>query len=239
VDIEASVTSDAQTLERLLANRYSCRGFLPEPVADSVIERILGMAQRSPSWCNAQPWQVIVTKGEATGKFRAALHTHVTGAAAAPDIAFPREYHGPYLARRRACGFALYDAVGVKRGDRAASAVQMLENYRFFGAPHVAIITTDEALGTYGAVDCGAYVSTFLLAAQSLGVATIPQAALASHSKFVRDYFAIGEDRLVVCGISFGYEDRSHKANGFRTERAALDEAVRFVDNQRAAASGE
>ena len=119
MNIEASATSDAQTLERLLANRYSCRGFLAEPVANSVIERILAMAQRSPSWCNAQPWQVIVTKGEATERFRAALHAYVTSAPAAPDIAFPREYRGAYLARRRACGFALYDAVGVKRGDRA------------------------------------------------------------------------------------------------------------------------
>jgi nitroreductase len=239
VNIEASTTSDAETLERLLAKRYSCRGFLAEPVADSVVERILAMAQRSPSWCNAQPWQVIVTKGEATESFRAALHAQVVSAAPAPDIAFPREYRGAYLDRRRACGFALYDAVGVKRGDRAASAVQMLENYRFFGAPHVAIITTDEALGTYGAVDCGAYVSTFLLAAQSLGVASIPQAALASHSKFVRDYFAIGEDRCVVCGISFGYEDRSHKANGFRTDRASLAEAIRWVGDRRAATAAE
>ena len=91
MNIEASATSDAQTLERLLANRYSCRGFLAEPLADSVIERILAMAQRSPSWCNAQPWEVIVTKGEATERFRAALHAHVTSAPAAPDIAFPRE----------------------------------------------------------------------------------------------------------------------------------------------------
>lgn len=231
MNIQASPKSDAQTLERLLAARHSCRGFLAEPVADSVIERILAMAQRSPSWCNAQPWQVIVTKGAGTERFRAAIYAHVTKEPSAPDIAFPREYRGTYLARRRGCGFALYDAVGVKRGDRAASAVQMLENYKFFGAPHVAIITTDEALGTYGAIDCGAYVSNFLLAAQSLGVASIPQAALASHSKFVRDHFAIGRDRQVVCGISFGYEDPSHVANGFRTERARLDEAVRWVVN--------
>ncbi len=238
MNMQAPPASDAQTLERLLADRYSCRGFLAEPVADAVIERILAMAQRAPSWCNAQPWQVIVTRGEATEKFRAALYAHVANTPAAPDIAFPREYRGAYLERRRACGFALYDAVGVKRGDRAASAVQMLENYRFFGAPHVAIITTDEALGTYGAIDCGAYVSTFLLAAQSLGVASIPQAALASHSKFVRDYFAIGEDRLVVCGVSFGYQDRAHKANSFRTGRAPLEQAVRWVGDGRAAAAG-
>lgn len=222
---------DAETLERLLAARYSCRGFLPDPVPRAVIERILTMAQRSPSWCNAQPWQVIVTKGAGTERFRAALSAHVTKTAASPDIAFPREYRGAYLARRRACGYALYNAVGVRRGDRVASAVQMLENFKFFGAPHVAIVTTDEALGTYGAIDCGAYVSNFLLAAQSLGVASIPQAALASHSPFVREYFGIGSDRLLVCGISFGYEDAGHKANSFRTDRAALDEVVRWVED--------
>src|SRR5271157_1700334 len=82
-------------------------------------------------------------------------------------MAFPREYRGAYLERRRACGFRLYEAVGVARGDREAYAKQGFENYKLFGAPHVAIITSDEALGTYGVVDCGAYVSNFLLAAQS------------------------------------------------------------------------
>ena len=229
MNIRTLPNRDAETLERLLATRHSCRGFLPEPVADSTIERILLMAQRSPSWCNAQPWQVIITKGAATERFRAALCDYVGKHEPAPDIAFPREYRGAYLARRRACGFALYDAVGVKHGDRAAGTAQAFENFKFFGAPHVAIITTEEALGTYGAVDCGAYVSAFLLAAQSLGVASIAQAALAAYAKFIRDYFQIGGDRLVVCGISFGYEDAAHKANGFRTERALLDEAIRWI----------
>jgi len=67
-----------------------------------------------------------------------------------------------------------------------------LENFRFFGAPHVAIISTDRDLGVYGAIDCGAYVSNFALLAQSLGVASIPQAALAHYSPFVRQYFDLG-----------------------------------------------
>jgi nitroreductase len=131
--------------------------------------------------------------------------------------------------RRRACGFQLYEAVGIARGDREASAKQGMENYRLFGAPHVAIVTSDEALGAYGAVDCGAYVNNFLLAAQSLGVASIPQAALAAYSQFIREYFGLGSDRVVVCGISFGFEDHAHKANGFRTSRASLDEVVTWV----------
>ena len=53
-----------------------------------------------------------------------------------------------------------------------------------FGAPHVAIVTSDEALGVYGAVDCGAYVSNFMLAAHSLGVGSIAQAALAGRMQW-------------------------------------------------------
>jgi nitroreductase len=222
--------SDADVLERLLAARHSCRGFLPDPVADSLVAQILRMAQRTASWCNAQPWQVVITKGAATEKFRAALVAHVAQNAPVPDIAYPSEYRGVYQERRRTCGFQLFEAVGVARGDREASAKQGFENFKLFGAPQVALITSDAALGAYGAVDCGAYVTNFLLAAQSLGIASIPQAALASHAKFVRDYFGIGDDRLFVCGISFGYEDETHKANGFRTQRAAVDEVVRFVE---------
>ncbi|MBZ4231695.1 nitroreductase family protein, partial [Mycobacterium tuberculosis] len=81
-----------------------------------------------------------------------------------------------------------------------ARLTQMLENYRFFGAPHVAVITSDAGLGTYGAVDCGGYVATFLAAASSLGVATCAQAALALYSDGVREHLGIGEDRLIVCG---------------------------------------
>ncbi|HEX2887671.1 nitroreductase [Vineibacter terrae] len=218
-------------LADLLAQRYSCRGFLPQSVPQATITRILELAQRTASWCNAQPWQVVITSGAATDRFRDAIYRHATSNPADADIPFPREYRGACLARRRECGFQLYDSVGIKRGDREASGRQGLENFRLFGAPHVAIITSDEALGVYGAVDCGAYVSNFMLAARSLGVATIAQAALASQSKFVRSHFGIGDDRLVVCGISFGYEDTAHPANGFRTRRASVAEAVTWVDS--------
>jgi len=104
----------------------------------------------------------------------------------------------------------------------------MLENFRLFGAPHVMIITSDEDLGVYGAIDCGAYVANVMLAAQSLGIATIAQAALAGVSDFIRVHFDIPPERKIVCGISFGYADPDHPANSFRTTRAALDQVVTF-----------
>jgi nitroreductase len=228
---ETSNETDAAVLKRLLDRRYSCRAFRPEPVPRATIESVLALAQRTASWCNSQPWQVIVTRGAATQRFRAAIHAHAAAQPTSePDFPFPREYRGVYLARRRESGFQLYDAVGVARGDKAAYARQMLENFRLFGAPHVAIVTTDEALGVYGAIDCGGYVANFLLAAEAHGIAAIPQAALAQYAPFIRAHFGLPDDRRLVCGISFGFADEKHAANSYRTSRAALVDAVTWVD---------
>lgn len=218
------------TLEELLAQRYSCRAYETRSVPRETVERILRTAQRTASWCNTQPWHLHITSGDATERLRTALLERVMKEGPEPDLPFPREYRGVYQARRRECGWSLYEAVGIAKGDREGSGRQQLENYRFFGAPHVAILSTDEALGVYGAVDCGAYVGNFMLAAQSEGVATIAQAALAAYPKVFREHLGIPADRLIVCGISFGYADTSHPANQFRTTRADPSDAVTWIE---------
>jgi nitroreductase len=218
-------------LDNLLTQRHSCRAFRPDPVPRATIERLLSVAQKTASWCNSQPWQLVITSGEATRRFRDALYPVAeSGAPLNGDFPFPREYRGVYLERRRESGFQLYNTLGIARGDKAAYSKQALENFNLFGAPHVAIITSDEALGVYGAVDCGGYVNNFMLAAQALGLATVPQAALAFYSEAVRKHFGLGDDRRVVCGISFGFSDRDHKVNSYRTSRAGIADAATFID---------
>jgi nitroreductase len=226
----ASSADAIDVLEGLLAARYSCRAFKPDPVPRAVIERVARAAQRTASWCNSQPWHATIISGAEKERFRKAMYDEAaSGAEAAPDFPWPREYVGAYLARRRESGFQLYDALGIAKGDRAAAAKQALENFNFFGAPHVAIITTTEPLGVYGAVDCGAYVGNFMLAAQALGIGSIAQAALARRSDVVREHLKLADDRRVVCGISFGYAKHDHIINSYRTSRAPLSEAVTFV----------
>ncbi|MEP2184322.1 nitroreductase family protein, partial [Roseibium sp.] len=124
----------------------------------------------------------------------------------------------------------LYDAVGIAKSDRDARKAQMLRNYALFDAPHVAIVTAPSELGPYGAMDCGGFVTAFTLAATALGVASIPQAAIAAYAPLVREVLDLPEDRLVLCAISFGYADAKHPANGFRTERAAPSEIIDWKD---------
>ena len=221
--------SSYEVVSRLLGARHSCRAFRPDPVPRSVIERIVEAAQRTASGCNTQPWHVLIASGRAAEAYRATLLAHVATHAPAPDIP-PPVYEGAYRDRRRECGWALYDSVGVRPGDREASARQAAKNYSFFGAPHVAIISSPKALGGSGLLDCGGYVANFVLAAESLGVASVPQASLAAHADLVHDHFAVPYDRCIVCGISFGYEDCSHRANGFRTRREDLAVTVDYRD---------
>ncbi|GAB3150379.1 nitroreductase [Amycolatopsis stemonae] len=216
---------------KLVTERWSCRAYLPDQVPDDVLREMFEIAQQTASWCNTQPWQVHVTKGDATRRFAESLTEHAKTHDETPDLGMPSGYHGVYRDRRRAAGYALYASLGITKEDWDARVAQRLKNFEFFGAPHVAIVTTDRDQGTYGAIDCGGYVANLLLAAQSVGVATIPQAAIAMHSGHVRDYLGLPDDRLVVCAVSFGYADTAHPVNRFRTTRAPVDDAVVVIED--------
>lgn len=228
--VSQSAARPDAALEDWLHARHSCRAFLPDAVPRAVIERILLLAQRTASWCNCQPWQVALVSGDGARRLSQALLQRAEQSGFSPDFPFPREYQDDYLARRRESGFQLYNAVGVARGDREAYRRQELRNFQLFDAPHVAVITTDEALGEYGAIDCGGYVANFLLAAQANGVATVAQASLAMYPEVLRDTLGLPADRRVVCAISFGYADTAHPANSYRTSRADLASTVRWID---------
>ncbi len=213
-----------------LSNRYSCRRFKQDAVPIDLIHKILTAAQKTPSWCNTQPWDVHVVSGEALQTLSEKLEKRAaSGAAPNPDFSFPERYEGDYRDRRKVCGLQLYKSVGIEKGDAERTRDQALENFRFFAAPHVMFLTVPSELGVYGAVDCGLYVSSFMLVANELGVATIAQAALASYPDIVREALNIGQERHLVCGISFGFEDTTHPINGYRTEREPIASVAKFI----------
>src|SRR5437016_4332680 len=124
IDLAAVPEPMAAMLRRLLDERHSCRAFQDRPVERATIARILDIAQRSPSWCNTQPWEVFVTEGEATERLRAAISAFAADNPPQPDLPFPSRYEGVYRERRRECAWQLYESVGIEHGDRAASAAQ-------------------------------------------------------------------------------------------------------------------
>ncbi len=226
---DGEITTEAyRQLMDLLRSRHSCRAFLDDPVDHVTIRQMLEAAQLSATWNNCQPWDVIVTSGPATEAFREGLLRAATTEDVNSDIPIPEVYEGKYKMRRREAGLALYAAVGIERGDHEGRERQSLENFRLFGAPHALIVHAEAVLGPYAYVDCGAYIANFLLAAQALGIAAIPQAAIAMQSRFLHEHFGIGPERVMVAGISFGYA-APYRVNDFRTSRAPLDEVVTWL----------
>lgn len=231
MDLATKAEGASAAFGELMEERWSCRAFRPERVPREVLERVLSLAQRTPSWCNTQPWHVTLTSNpDTTNRFRRELMRHVTApmTVAEPDIEMPPGYQGVHAERRRACGFQLYDSLGIERHDRVRRREQTLRNFAFFDAPHVAIISVDRSLGSYALLDTGIYVGNLLLAAHSLGLGVIPQAAIARHSTFVREHLGLPDEEAVVLGISLGWPDMDNPVNKFRTDRVAVDDVARF-----------
>jgi nitroreductase len=58
---DTSPAADLAGFDRLSAGRFTCRAYQPTPVPEPVVRSIIDMARRSASWCNVQPWQMVIT----------------------------------------------------------------------------------------------------------------------------------------------------------------------------------
>lgn len=72
-------------------------------------------------------------------------------------------------------------------------------------------------------------VANLLTAAEALGLGAIAQAAVASQGALLHDHFGIPDDRQIVCGVSFGYEDKSYPPTPSARSRADLKDVIDWV----------
>lgn len=220
----------ADNLATLMKTRFSCRAYKSDPVQADVIYNIVDLARRAASWSNIQPWDhMIITRPETTKRLSAALlAAEAQNPVGSADIPYPGSYSEAHMARRREVGFGLYKALGIAREDRTARREHHLRNFKFFDAPHVALLSVPKALGVYGVLDIGGFVSSFLLAAHSQGVGSVAQAALALQSATIHEFFSLSDDLIFVCGISFGYAELENPANKFRSSRISPEQIFTF-----------
>lgn len=213
----------------LLQERSSSRGFLPEPLAQETIDALFAMAQRAPSWCNTQPWRMVITDPPATKVVSDALLQSAKSSLPNPEVPFPLVYPEPYDGFRKKCGGALYGAMGIAREDKAKRYDAWLRNYEIFGAPHLVVVSRDKRLGEYATLDVGVWLGTLLVAAQSLGVHTCPMASIAAYPGPLRELLDIPEDELILFGIAIGKADPEVAANSARTTREAVSANLRHI----------
>jgi nitroreductase len=215
-------------LEQLWRDRASRRAFRAEPIARAALVELFAAAQRAPSWCNVQPWRVVVTEPPRTKQLAETLVAAARAALPHADVPFPLDYPPPYQQQRVACGVALYQAMGIAREDKAARYDAWLRNYELFDAPHAAIVACDRRLGPYAYVDVGVWLGYVLTAAAALGIETCPMASVAAYPDTLRAQLPIAETDVILFALALGHADDAAPANRCRTTRQPVEANVVF-----------
>lgn len=208
-----------------IRNRKSTRAFLDKPVPDEVITTVLECARWAPSGVNSQPWQVAVVTGETKRQLGNALaKQRADGETPRQDYNYyPTQIEEPYISRKRACGHALYSALGIKRNDIETRKAQWMKNYHGFGSPVALLFFIDAILEKGSWVDMGMFIQNVMLAARGFGLETCPQAALAEYPDVIRNILNIPDSKKLICGMALGYADYDDPSYQYRTEREPVE----------------
>lgn len=223
----------APSVSDAINTRRSLRAFLADEVPQELISQILTTAARAPSGTNMQPWKSYVLTGESRQKLCDACCSAFDEKSRdyTSEIRYyPETWFEPYLGRRREVGWALYNLLGIKKGDREKTHAQHRKNFQFFNAPVGMIFTIHRDLATGSWLDYGMFMQNIMLLAREQGLHTCPQAAWADYHQAVRRILPLSEDEVVVCGLALGYADASAIENTLVTTRVPLKEHVAFLD---------
>jgi len=205
-------------------SRYSVRAFKPDPVPRHILEELLTVSQRSPSWANTQTWEFAVVGGAVLDDLRKTLADRAFAQEARnADIPYP-EWTGPYKDRRRQLGHKLYEYMGIGREDVEKQLNWFVGMYRFFDAPNAIYITADKYVSDWAIMNVGLVAQTISLAALHYGLGSIMLAAGVSYPDTVRQKLNIPESKKILISIAIGYPEEGARVNKFRTERVPLSE---------------
>jgi len=215
-----------------ITSRQSVRRFTARPVPPEVLHELLDVARFAPSGTNTQPWVAYAVGGAVKEALSAEILAdyEVHGERSNREYEYyPTDWFEPYLARRRACGWGLYGALGITREDKHLMREQRARNYVFFGAPVGFIFTINRRLNVGSWMDLGMFLQNVMLAARALGLHTCAQASFANYPGTVRRHPGVPEEEAVVCGMAVGYGDMDAPENVWRTEREPVEAFARFL----------
>jgi nitroreductase len=232
--------SSAGSVDDAILTRFSCRQFDADaPVSRNDIEDILMVARRAPSGSNIRPWNVYIVQGasqrELSEKVCAAHDAVYRDPAESAKYVeaydyYPAVWTSPFIDRRRKNGWALYQLLGIERGEKDKMHAQQQRNFRFFDAPVGMFFTVDRSLGRGALFDYGAFVQSIMLAARARGLHTCPQAAWNPYASIVLPHLGAGDSGMLVCALCIGYASESALVNTLRTPRDELASFTHWVE---------
>jgi nitroreductase len=152
-------------------HRKSIRAFKPDPVPLEILNKVMELALRAPSWGNTQPWEFAIVSGRELEEIRKGF-IEKAEEQPNPDITRPQEFPEPYASRRRATGVKSLEIKGLRREDTEGRGWWRLQGLRHFGAPSVIYICIDrsfylqgDSFNVWPIFDCGLVAENIMLIA--------------------------------------------------------------------------
>lgn len=218
-----------------IKQRKTIRAFKPDPVPREILKKIMELAVRAPSASNMQPWEFTIVQGKKLEEIKKAFDEK-SGEPAKFDFSVtsgqPSE---PYLGRRKGVLVGVQQTMGIAREDREKRMQLLLRGQRLWGANAAIYIYIESSLYKQGEnfsiwpiFDCGLIAENIMLLATAYGLGTAPLAQAALYPDVLRSMLGIPDSKLIILGIAIGYPDLNDPINRFRSERAPLDEVVRW-----------
>ena len=209
-------------------NRSSIRAFIDQPVCNELIKKLLNHSARSPSGGNLQPWKIFVLNGDAMKNFLTFQQNWTKPEAPSYDI-YPPNLKEPYRTSRYELGEQMYGLLGIGRENKDARISQIMENFRFFGAPCAFFCFVDRQMGPPQWSDLGMFLQTFMLLAKEAGLDTCAQEAWSIKHDSVSRFVQADDTDLLFCGMSIGYKDSQAPVNSLRSDRRPIKEWAKFL----------
>ena len=209
-------------------SRQSTRAFTDQKVSDELIKELLEKSARAASGGNLQPWQIYIINNNTMSDFLEFQEAWTEPETPAYAI-YPENLSEPYKTARYEVGAEMYSILGIERDDKEGRFKQMLENFKFFGAPAAFFCFVDRQMGMPQWSDLGMFLQTFMLLAREVELDTCAQEAWAIKQESVTAFLDIPDELMLFCGMSIGYKDKTAKINELRTERRPIEDWATFV----------
>jgi nitroreductase len=219
------------TVSEALATRLSVRDFLPDPVPQDLLRRLLKKAARAPSGGNLQPWHITVLAGArlaALVEAVAARQAEMPKGEAAEYPVYPNPITEPYGARRFKIGEDMYALLGIAREDREGRRAWFARNFRFFGAPVGLFCFVDRNMGVAQFSDLGMFLQSLMLLLREEGLDSCAQEAWSMFAPTVYKVLGTPPERMLFTGMAIGKRNPDAPVNRLVSDRAPLEDFATF-----------
>lgn len=208
-------------------SRKVCRAFKDEPLDTKTIDRLLEIAQNAPSGSNMQPWEVYIVLNKKLEELREKINVAAREKNRNFGIPFTGKVPEKYLNRRK----KLMDDLKEYLAEDGLKLSYILNgSLSFFNAPASAFIYIHKSLYPARAIDIGSYMAYFMLAAESLGLATCPIGYIRGVSDVISEFLGVSDEFLLHIAIAFGYKDDERSINKFKAPRSPLKENTYILE---------